>query len=146
MSEYRVYDSAPYLKGHIGRRFEVIFMGQNKEYVLYYDVRDGYCGVNGENKLFFITDADGVAELPVNYTFHWIEPPLTTSSEVSHPHYYGGEDNVYEAIKVINALDLNFCLGSVVKYVIRAGKKDSETRIKDLQKAIDYLQFEIQKG
>mgnify|MGYP001383642885 CR=1 FL=1 len=77
---------------------------------------------------------------------YWIKPPPTTASEVSHPHYYGGEDNVYEAIKVIQAHDLNFCLGNAIKYVLRAGKKDSDTRIKDLQKAIEYLQFEIEKG
>jgi hypothetical protein len=71
---------------------------------------------------------------------------MSRCTSVSHPSHYGGEDNPYEAIKVINAHDLNFCLGSVVKYVIRAGKKDYETRIKDLQKAIRYLQFEIDKG
>ena len=66
--------------------------------------------------------------------------------EDEHPSYYGGSDNPYEAIKVINAHDLNFCLGNSLKYILRAGKKDSETRLKDLQKAIDYLQFEIKKS
>ena len=42
---------------------------------------------------------------------------------VDHPDYYGGEDNPYEAIKIIEAYDLNFSLGNVIKYVLRAGKK-----------------------
>jgi hypothetical protein len=68
------------------------------------------------------------------------------NNSVSHPSYYGGEDNVYEAIKVIQAHDLNFCLGNAIKYVLRAGKKESDTKKKDLHKAIEYLQFEIEKG
>ncbi len=77
---------------------------------------------------------------------NWIEPPIITTSPVSHPSHYGGEDNPYEAIKVINAHDLNFCLGNAIKYVLRAGKKESNTKKQDLQKAIQYLQFEIDKG
>lgn len=62
---------------------------------------------------------------------------------ISHPAHYGGADNPYEAIKVIEAWELNFHLGNVVKYVSRAGKKGSE--LEDLQKAQWYLQREIEK-
>ena len=44
---------------------------------------------------------------------------------------------------VIEAFDLGFNLGNVIKYVLRAGKKDD--KIADLQKAIQYLTFEIEK-
>jgi Protein of unknwon function (DUF3310) len=60
---------------------------------------------------------------------------------LSHPSYYGG-DNTYEAIKVIEAWGLGFHLGNVVKYICRAGKKDTN-RLKDLKKAADYLNREI---
>jgi hypothetical protein len=63
-------------------------------------------------------------------------------SNVNHPTHYGGEDNPYEAIKVIEAWDLGFNLGNVVKYLSRAGKK-GET-LEDLRKAAWYLQREIQ--
>ena len=56
--------------------------------------------------------------------------------------YYGGEDNPYEAIKVIEAWDLNFSLGNAVKYVARAGKK-TDNPIEDLNKARAYLNYEI---
>lgn len=61
---------------------------------------------------------------------------------VDHPAHYGG-DTVYEAIKVIEAWELGFCLGNTVKYISRAGKKGSA--IEDLKKAAWYLQREIQR-
>lgn len=50
-----------------------------------------------------------------------------------------------EPIDYINANDLNFNLGNVVKYVTRAGKKAGEDHIKDLKKARDYINFEIER-
>ena len=65
------------------------------------------------------------------------------AEKVNHPDHYGGEDNTYEAIKVIEAWDLNFHLGNVVKYISRAGKK-SENSIEDLKKAEWYLSRYVQ--
>lgn len=65
--------------------------------------------------------------------------------KVNHPKHYGGEHNQYEAIKVIEAWDLGFSLGNVVKYVSRAGKKDKDRELEDLEKARWYLDREINK-
>ena len=65
-------------------------------------------------------------------------------SSVDHPNHYGGKDNQYEAIKVIEAWDLNFSLGNVLKYISRSGKK-SKNPIEDLEKAAKYLNFEIKR-
>src|SRR5207248_239528 len=45
---------------------------------------------------------------------------------INHPPHYGADipDNPYETIKVIEAWNLNYHLGQVVKYISRAGKKD----------------------
>lgn len=67
------------------------------------------------------------------------------SDAVNHPTHYGGEDNPYEAIKVIEAWDLGFCLGNTVKYISRAGKKDKDKELEDLRKAAWYLNREIKK-
>ena len=64
---------------------------------------------------------------------------------VNHPTHYGGENNVYEAIKVIEAWDLDFCLGNAVKYISRAGKKDPAKELEDLNKAVWYLNRRIQQ-
>lgn len=69
----------------------------------------------------------------------------TKSNPVNHPPHYGGADNPYEAIKVIEAWELNFCLGNAVKYISRAGKKDSSKTAEDLEKAIWYLNRELNK-
>ena len=62
---------------------------------------------------------------------------------VNHPAHYGG-DITYEAIKVIEAWELGFCLGNCVKYVCRAGKKSEADRMEDLCKAAWYLSREIE--
>jgi hypothetical protein len=59
---------------------------------------------------------------------------------VNHPLHYkvGG----IEVIDFIESKDLNYRLGNVVKYISRAGKKDSDP-VQDLEKAAWYLQREI---
>ena len=61
---------------------------------------------------------------------------------VNHPAHYGGKECTYEAIKVIEAWELGFCLGNTVKYISRAGKKGQ--RLEDLEKAAWYLNREIE--
>ena len=67
------------------------------------------------------------------------------SEQVNHPKHYGGADNPYEAIKVIEAWDLGFCLGITVYYISRAGKKETDKNVQDLEKARWYLDREIEK-
>jgi hypothetical protein len=68
---------------------------------------------------------------------------LDLTNTVDHPAHYGGANNPYEAIKVIEAWDLGFCLGNTVKYISRARKKDPAKTIEDLEKARWYLDREI---
>lgn len=52
---------------------------------------------------------------------------------------------VIEAIDVIEAYKLNFCLGNVIKYVLRCGHKGSDSdALRDLEKAKAYLEREIE--
>lgn len=67
------------------------------------------------------------------------------SEAVDHPKHYGGADDPYEAIKVIEAWGLNFSLGSVVKYVARHGKKPGEEAVQDLRKAAWYCTREADR-
>lgn len=63
------------------------------------------------------------------------------NDKINHPaHYTSGG---IETIDFIEAKDLNYNLGNVVKYVSRAGKKDN--RAEDLKKAAWYLNREIKK-
>ena len=62
---------------------------------------------------------------------------------VNHPSHYGGKDNPYEVIKVIEAWNLCFPLGNAVKYIARAGKKEKQKVIEDLKKSIWYINRKI---
>lgn len=59
---------------------------------------------------------------------------------VDHPAHYQSKTGI-EAIDVIEAFELGFNLGNVVKYVLRCGKKDAD--VQELQKAKWYLEREI---
>lgn len=63
--------------------------------------------------------------------------------KINHPLHYGGGDNPYEAIKVIEAWGLNFSLGSAVKYISRHQKK--ENAVEDLRKAAWYCNREADR-
>lgn len=67
---------------------------------------------------------------------------------VDHPAHYGGSDNPYEAIKVIQAWlgkggTFDFDIGNALKYLCRAGSKPSESMVQDLHKAAWYLNHAI---
>jgi hypothetical protein len=66
----------------------------------------------------------------------WIEIPDLVNKP---PHY---TDGGYETLDFIEAKDLNYRLGNVVKYVSRAGKKTTDP-VQDLEKARFYLEREI---
>jgi hypothetical protein len=65
------------------------------------------------------------------------------TNHINHPTHYGGADNPYEAIKVIEAHDLGFHLGNAIKYILREGKKGDA--IEDFKKAQWDLEREILK-
>lgn len=60
---------------------------------------------------------------------------------ISRPAHYV-ENRKYEPKDVIRDWGLNFNLGSAVKYISRAGRK--EDAIQDLNKAKTFLEFEIE--
>lgn len=64
---------------------------------------------------------------------------------VNHPEHYGGEGNPYEVFKIAEGtgLDKDAYLFNVLKYIVRAGKKDPNKEIEDLKKAQVYLQRRI---
>lgn len=58
--------------------------------------------------------------------------------KISNPDHY---DFSVKPVDAIAAWKLNFNLGCVVKYVVRCDHKG--TPLKDLEKALDYLKYEI---
>lgn len=65
----------------------------------------------------------------------------TIADMINHPpHYDSG--NGLEVLDVIEGFNLGFHRGNVVKYILRAGKKESA--LEDLLKAEFYLKREIE--
>lgn len=60
---------------------------------------------------------------------------------VNHPSHY--TDGKMEVIDFIEDKKLDFHLGNAIKYISRAGKKNPDKTVEDLQKAIWYIQRKI---
>lgn len=76
-------------------------------------------------------------------TVHSTKPVIVDAefSDPISPNHYIGKHGL-EARDVIAAFELGFNLGNVVKYVLRAGRKDSAEQ--DLRKARQYIDFQLE--
>lgn len=62
--------------------------------------------------------------------------------KVNHPNHY----TAYNNLEIIDLTEqMNFNRGNAVKYIARAGLKDPEKEVEDLQKALWYIQREISR-
>lgn len=62
---------------------------------------------------------------------------------VNHPAHY----NMYKGLEIIDIVEkLNFNLGNAVKYIARAGFKEEQTEIQDLEKGLWYVERQIAFG
>jgi hypothetical protein len=70
---------------------------------------------------------------------------VTLPDTALRPSHYGGANSTYEVFNVLEAwgLDKDFYLGNVLKYIARAGKKDTTKELEDLEKAEVYLKRRI---
>lgn len=68
---------------------------------------------------------------------------LEEDDPVNPSHYR--DLGLYSALHVVERWGLGFHLGQAVKYIQRAGKKQSESEITDLKKAVWYIQRYIYK-
>ena len=63
--------------------------------------------------------------------------------EIKHPKHYTSHPSGIECKDI--AMHHNFNIGNVLKYIWRQGLKEGESNIKDLMKAKEYLDFEIDR-
>ena len=67
-------------------------------------------------------------------------------NSIDHPPHYGGEDNVYETIKVLEAWMtrdemIGFCKGNALKYLSRRREKGG---LSDLEKSAWYSRYMVE--
>lgn len=65
------------------------------------------------------------------------------SNPVVHPDHYNAHPSGVECIDIVK--HHNFCIGSAIKYLWRQGLKDGNPAVQDLKKAVEYIQFEIDR-
>jgi len=63
--------------------------------------------------------------------------------QVNHPTHYTSHPSGVEALQITR--HMNFNLGNAMKYIWRAGIKNEEKHIEDLEKAIFYIQDEVKR-
>lgn len=80
-----------------------------------------------------LSDLDPVPDEPATETTEATDDP------VAHPNHYNSHPSGVEVIEITK--HMNFCLGNVVKYVLRCDHKGKA--IEDLKKARQYLDIEI---
>tara|TARA_R100001594_G_scaffold17746_2_gene35886 strand:+ start:2618 stop:2887 length:270 start_codon:yes stop_codon:yes gene_type:complete len=62
------------------------------------------------------------------------------------PHYYIGQTYKYEARKVVEDFQANnYNISTAITYLLRAGKKEGNPIQQDIKKAINHLQFELDR-
>jgi hypothetical protein len=71
------------------------------------------------------------------------EKYLKDEDPVNSPSHYN--DGKIDVIDYIEDKKLGFCLGNAIKYISRAGKKDPEKEVEDLNKAIWYINRRIKE-
>lgn len=67
----------------------------------------------------------------------------TQYDQVNHPKHYTSDPSGVECIEITR--HRNFNIGNAMKYLWRAGLKDSDAEVQDLEKAVWYIQDEIKR-
>lgn len=93
-----------------------------------------------------LPDFNGIVWFRENELTHAAPEGDATPEAVDHPAHYGG-DTTYEVFKVVEAwgLDKDAYLFNVIKYIARAGKKDTSKLLEDLKKGRAYLDRRIRR-
>lgn len=63
------------------------------------------------------------------------------NDNVNHPKHYTSHPSGIECIEIAKHHD--FCIGNALKYLWRAGIKNNETEIEDLEKSVWYIKQKI---
>ena len=126
--EFKVGDRVKFLEGHGLLRKETF----------------GRIVFIGKWTVAVIAEENGcVYQLNLSDIKHVNDETKAVSDTVDHPSHY--TDGKIEVIDFIEDKGLDFNKGNAVKYITRAGKKDSSKEIEDLKKAQWYINREIKR-
>lgn len=90
-------------------------------------------------KAYEITKNCGVSFEKANKS---LEKVVLTANTTKPNYYKAGK---FDVISFCFEHDLDFATGNIIKYVTRAGKKDKNKTLEDLEKAMEYLRRKIER-
>nr|CAA6830572.1 MAG: Unknown protein [uncultured Thiotrichaceae bacterium] len=70
-------------------------------------------------------------------------PKVKKHTPVKQPSHYSSHPSGVQCVTITQ--HMNFCRGNAIKYTWRAGEKNPDEEIQDLQKAKQYLKIEIKR-
>lgn len=110
---------------------------------LIYDISRGKFIVAIDNSIFFNEKGGDCVKLYDGNSGDLAEKLcfLNNVECATKPEHYKTES--IDVIDFCKEYNLNFNKGNIIKYICRAGKKENEPELKDLEKALVYLQREI---
>lgn len=98
--------------------------------------------VNGDGGAYYGLHPHDVEVVDASQGLPMAEKPKPDHDPINSPSHY----TRYKGLEVIQLTEqMNFNRGNAVKYISRAGHKDSSTEIEDLEKAKWYIQREIER-
>jgi hypothetical protein len=90
-----------------------------------------------------LTSTDGISSLEEAIRTSDMDSHRRDTDPVNHPAHYTSHPSGVEAITITQ--HHNFCVGNAIKYLWRAGLKDESKTIEDLNKAVFYINQEIER-
>lgn len=140
----------PYMDAYKGKEATVIRTFGKGEIKLDIDEQVWYWSENvleliekNDNMNTKIEEGNKVNESDLKDTETSKEVKDDKNDPVNHPSHY--TDTKIEVMDYIEDKGFNFALGNAVKYISRAGRKDKNKTIEDLEKAEWYLNREIER-
>ena len=96
----------------------------------------------GEHAINLLKDSVTTLPPPADSIFN-TKNLAKLSEQVNHPKHYTVDPSGIECIQITR--HRNFNIGNAIKYLWRAGLKESNSDIQDLEKAIWYITDEIKR-
>ena len=96
---------------------------------------------DGEYAIDLLNSSVTTLPPPADSIFH--VKNLEKDDPVNHPKHYTSDPSGVECIQITR--HRNFNIGNAIKYLWRAGLKESNSDVQDLEKAIWYINDEIKR-
>ncbi len=91
-----------------------------------------------------VSNTETIEENGIYYPIEWFQIfDPEEEAATNHPPHYTSHPSGVECIEITR--HHGFCIGNAIKYLWRQGAKDGEPSIKDLKKALWYIEDEIKR-